>query len=64
LELIEALKSAHRTMLLISHNLPHVFEVADRITVLRAGRMVGTVRRASTSTDEIVGMITGSSVRA
>jgi ABC-type sugar transport system ATPase subunit len=63
LGLIKSLKSSHRTMLFVSHNLQHVLEVADRVTVLRAGRKVGTVRRESTTPDEIVAMITGSSVR-
>ena len=60
LELIRNLRGSHRTMLLISHNLQHVFDVSDRITVLRAGRKVGTVRRDQTTSDQVVSMITGS----
>ena len=59
LELIRALRGSHRTMLLVSHNLPHVFDVSDRITVLRAGRKVGTVKRDQATKDQIVSMITG-----
>jgi fructose transport system ATP-binding protein len=62
LELIKSMKGEHRTMLLISHNLPHVFDVADRITVLRGGRLVGTVLRRETTIDQVVGMITGAGV--
>jgi ABC-type sugar transport system ATPase subunit len=59
LELIQSLKSEHRTTLVISHNLAHVFELSDRITVLRGGRKVGTVHKEATDSDEIVKMITG-----
>jgi ABC-type sugar transport system ATPase subunit len=59
LQLIKSMKGEHRTMLLISHNLPHVFEVADRLTVLRGGRLVGTVLRQETTIEQVVGMITG-----
>ena len=61
LELIRTLRGSRRTLLLISHNLQHVFDVSDRITVLRAGRKVGTVRRDQSTADQIVSMITGSS---
>jgi D-xylose transport system ATP-binding protein len=43
---------------LISHNLHDVFEVADRITVLRLGRDVGVYERAATTQQEIVSAIT------
>jgi ABC-type sugar transport system ATPase subunit len=64
LELIRALRGSQRTLLLVSHNLQHVFDVSDRITVLRAGRKVGTVRRDQATSDQIVSMITGSSEAA
>ena len=48
-------------VLLISHNLSHVFESCDRITVLKTGRLVGSRRAAETSHEEILRMIvTGS----
>ncbi|HTW97536.1 MAG TPA: ATP-binding cassette domain-containing protein [Acidimicrobiales bacterium] len=59
LNLIERLKSAERAMLLVSHNLAHVFRVADRITVLRSGEIVGTVTKDESTPDSIVRMITG-----
>ena len=49
-------------MLIVSHNLAHVFRVADRITVLRGGLRVGTVRTDESTPDEIVRMITGASL--
>jgi ABC-type sugar transport system ATPase subunit len=62
LELVRTLKSEHRSILIVSHNLAHVFEVADRITVLRSARKVGTVDTAITSPDEVVKMITGTAL--
>ena len=44
-------------VLLISHNLSHVFENCDRITVLKTGRLVGSRRAAETSREEILRMI-------
>jgi ABC-type sugar transport system ATPase subunit len=46
----------------ISHNLQHVFALAERIQVMRGGRVVGVRRRADTSGEEIVRMITGADV--
>ena len=47
-------------MILISHNIADVFEVADRIIVLRLGRRVATFKTSETTHDEVVGAITGS----
>jgi ABC-type sugar transport system ATPase subunit len=58
-ELIADLKDQGKTILLISHNLEHVFEVADRLIVLRHGRRVGTRETSATTREEIVGLITG-----
>jgi ABC-type sugar transport system ATPase subunit len=58
-ELIADLKQHGKTVLMITHNLEHVFEVADRLLVLRHGRIVGTRDRTATSREEIVGLITG-----
>jgi len=52
----------HVSMVLISHNLQHVFRLADRIIVLRHGRIAGTRKTAETTPDEIVGLITGASL--
>lgn len=58
-ELIADLKAHGKSIVVISHNLEHVFEVADRVVVLRHGRRVGTRCKANTSKEEIVGLITG-----
>ena len=58
-QLIEDLTQHGRTVLVISHNMEHVFEVADRIIVLRHGQRVGVRRREETTREEVVGLITG-----
>ena len=57
--LILKLKEDKKTVLLISHNLEHVFEVADRLIILRRGEKVGERIKKSTNKEEIVGLITG-----
>jgi simple sugar transport system ATP-binding protein len=51
-----------RSIIFISHKLDEVMAVADRITVLRAGRTVGCVEARSTSTRELASMMVGRSV--
>jgi len=64
LELIKSLRDAGIGILIISHNLPDVFEVADQITVLRRGARVGTVPAADVDAGDLVAMITGASGNA
>lgn len=59
LDLIGRLKERGFTVLIISHNLDHVFKIADRIAILKTGRMVGTVPRAEVEHDELVHTIVG-----
>jgi D-xylose transport system ATP-binding protein len=59
LDLILRLKERGLGVVLISHNIVDVMEVADRIIVLRLGKRVATFDRASTSNDEVAGAITG-----
>lgn len=59
LELVLRLKNQGLAVILISHNLANVFEVADRIIVMRLGRRVGTFNRAESSEQAVVGAITG-----
>lgn len=62
LDVIEGLKQQGRSMVIISHNLAHVFRIADRITVLRTGSVVGTVVAGEVDQQQIVTMITGAEV--
>ena len=59
LELIKEVRAQGLSVIMISHNLPEVFMVADRITVLRLGRTITTLETAKTSLDSVVGMMTG-----
>jgi ABC-type sugar transport system ATPase subunit len=52
-------KEKQVSMILISHNLEHVFQIADRIIVLRHGEVVGVREKKKTTPDEIVSLITG-----
>jgi D-xylose transport system ATP-binding protein len=61
LELIKRLRERGYGVLVISHNLADVFEVADRIYVLRLGREAGIFKAGEASQDKVVAAITGSS---
>jgi D-xylose transport system ATP-binding protein len=58
LDLVKRLAEQGLAVILISHNLRDVFEVADRITVLRLGRNVGVYNRVDTTEQQIVQAIT------
>ncbi|MBI5667796.1 MAG: sugar ABC transporter ATP-binding protein [Chloroflexi bacterium] len=49
-------------IIFISHRMDEVFEICDRITVLRDGEYVGTVNAAQTNRDEIIRMMVGRAV--
>jgi len=57
LDLIVELRARGLTVLIISHNLEHVFSVADRICVMKNGTVVGVVGTTEASHDQIVRMI-------
>lgn len=59
LKLIKALREQGLAVILISHSLDDVFEVADRVHVQRRGRGVGVVKTADSSVQEVLGMIVG-----
>jgi D-xylose transport system ATP-binding protein len=58
LDLVRRLAEQGLAVVLISHNLHDIFEVADRITVLRLGRNVAVFDRARTTEQEVVHAIT------
>src|SRR5262249_5253598 len=58
-QLIRRLADGGRAVILISHNMHHVFEVADRIVVFRRGRKIGERLRSKTDPEEVVSFITG-----
>ena len=59
LDLIRRVRERGLSVVLISHNLPEVFEVADRIEVLRLGERVAQYKRADVGMEDIVGAMTG-----
>ena len=59
LGLIKRLKAQGVAIVLISHRMPDVFGVCDRIAVVRRGEKVADKRTADTSPEEITGLITG-----
>jgi ABC-type sugar transport system ATPase subunit len=58
-DLIQTLRTQGHAVLLVSHNIANVFQLADRIVVLRHGRVVATKRTSETTEDEIVSLIVG-----
>jgi len=59
LELIQTVKSRGIPVILISHNMPHVFEVADRIHVHRLGRRLCIIDPVECSMSDAVALMTG-----
>ena len=49
-------------VLVISHNIQQVLDVADRVVVLYHGRAVADLPAAGTTVEEVIGFITGASV--
>jgi D-xylose transport system ATP-binding protein len=58
-ELIKQLKAEGIGIFLISHDLHDVFDLADRVTVMKNGKVVGTARIGDVTKDEVLGMIIG-----
>ena len=59
LDLIQEVRSRGIPIILISHNMPHVFELADRIHVHRLGRRLCTVRPEDCTMSDAVALMTG-----
>jgi simple sugar transport system ATP-binding protein len=59
LDLIARVRDQGLAVVLISHNMPEVFEVADRIEVMRLGTRVARFKRGDVSMGDVVGAMTG-----
>ena len=59
LELMQDVKRRGLPIVLISHNMPHVFEVADRIHIHRLGRRIAVIRPQDHSMSDAVAIMTG-----
>ncbi|MGA7803912.1 ATP-binding cassette domain-containing protein [Bradyrhizobium sp.] len=64
LNLIRRLREQGLAVVLVSHRMPDVFAVADRVVVMRRGRKVADKAIAATSPEEVTGLITGAIERA
>ncbi len=64
LDLIRSLKRTNHAVVLISHRMPDLFAVCDRVAVLRRGAKVADKLIAETSPEEVTGLITGAIERA
>ena len=59
IELIKSIRDRGIPVVLISHDMPHVFEVADRIHVHRLGRRAAVVDPRERTMSEVVALMTG-----
>jgi ABC-type sugar transport system ATPase subunit len=58
--LIRELRDRGNTVICVSHDMTFVFDVADRVQVMRLGQVAGVRTVSDTSKDEVIGLITGS----
>lgn len=57
--IIRRLRSEGKGIIYITHRMEEIFKIADRLTVMRDGQYIGTVRASETSKDEIIRMMVG-----
>lgn len=63
LETIRRVRDKGIAVVFISHSMPHVIEVSDRVQVLRLGHRAASIETKDTSMEELVGLMTGASTR-
>jgi ABC-type uncharacterized transport system ATPase subunit len=61
-EILRSLKKQGKTIIFITHKLQEVMAISDNVTVMRRGKVVGSVATSETSTDEIATMMVGRQV--
>jgi len=61
-EILEKMVGEGKSIIFISHKLNEVMKISDRITVMRKGKVVGSVRREDTSQEELAEMMVGRKV--
>ena len=64
LDAVQTLRAQGVAILLVSHQLDNVFDIADRIVVLRQGRVIADLHSAETHPDDVVALITGADVES
>jgi ABC-type uncharacterized transport system ATPase subunit len=60
---VESLKSQGKTIVFISHKLKEVLKICDNITVLRKGKVIGTLKASETNQNELAKMMVGRKVK-
>ncbi|MCS5720080.1 ATP-binding cassette domain-containing protein [Herbiconiux sp. CPCC 205763] len=63
LETIRRVRDKGIAVVFISHSMPHVMDVSDRIQVLRLGHRAASIETKDTNMEELVGLMTGASTR-
>jgi simple sugar transport system ATP-binding protein len=63
MDVIRRLRDANLCVFIVSHNIPQILAVADRVWVLRVGRLVAQRLVSETNHADIVGHITGMTPR-
>lgn len=63
LDLIRRVSDKGIAVVFISHSMPHVMEISDRVQVLRLGHRVATLDAKQTSMEELVGLMTGATTK-
>jgi D-xylose transport system ATP-binding protein len=63
LETIAHVRDQGISVVIVTHNMIHAFQIADRIVVMHQGRVAGDLKAAATSPEEVVQLITGDAVR-
>lgn len=58
-QMIQTLRDRGHAVIIVSHDMGLVFELADRIQVMRLGQVAGVRKRTETTREEIIGLITG-----
>jgi ribose transport system ATP-binding protein len=58
-QILRELRAAGTSIIFISHRLPEVFSIADRITVMKDGEIVGTVATSAITEEAVVSMMVG-----
>ncbi|MCS0613701.1 ABC transporter ATP-binding protein [Massilia kyonggiensis] len=63
-EILRLFKEQGKTIILITHKLQEIMEITDEVTVMRAGRVVGAVKTAETSREELANMMVGRPIQS
>jgi ABC-type sugar transport system ATPase subunit len=58
-EIIRELRAQNKSIIYISHRLEEIFEIADRVTVLRDGKVIDTVQASDVQKDDLISLMVG-----